>query len=114
MSSLLVVSRYAKEHGMTYGQVSQALDLGQLTDNEICAWYAKTYGKEKKASSNKYKYCRIFYELNGEVRSRREWCDIYGVTEGAVCTRMYKKGMTFEEALKKEVQPKREHSKKYR
>lgn len=114
MSSLLVVSRYAKEHGMTYGQVSQALDLGHLTDSDICAWYAKTYGKEHKASSEKYKYCRTFIELNGEVRSRREWCDIYGVSEGAVVFRMNKKGMTFEQALKLEVQPKRGHSKKYR
>lgn len=114
MSSLLVVSRYAKEHGMTYGQVSQALDLGQLTDNDICAWYAKTYGKESKASSEKYKYCRTFFELNGEVRSRREWCDIYGVSEGAVVFRMSKKGMTLEQALTQEVRDKREHSKKYR
>lgn len=113
MISLLVISRYAKEHGMTYGQVSQALDLGHLTDQDICAWYAKTYGKEQKASSEKYKYCRTFFELNGEVRSRREWCDIYGVSEGAVVFRM-RKGMTFEEALKKEVQPKRGHSQKYR
>lgn len=114
MSSLLVVSRYAKEHGMTYGQVSQALDLGQLTDNDICAWYAKTYGKERKASSEKYKYCRTFDEIDGEVRSRKEWCDIYGVSYNAVMARINKKGMTLEQALKQEVQTKRGHSQKYR
>lgn len=113
MSSLLVVSRYAKEHGMTYGQVSQALDLGQLTDHDICAWYARTCGKERKGSSEKYKYCRIFYELNGEVRSRREWCDIYGISEKTVAQRL-RDGVPFEEALKKEVRPKREHSQKIR
>lgn len=39
-------------------------------------------------------------EIDGERHLKKEWCDIYGITEPAVRYRMKHYGMSFEEALK--------------
>ena len=39
------------------------------------------------------------YTLNGETKTLKEWCRIFGFTESAILYRMKQKGMSFEEAI---------------
>ena len=39
------------------------------------------------------------FEINGQIKSKTEWCNIYGLSTQFVDYRM-KHGMTFEEAIK--------------
>lgn len=73
---------------------------------ENCRW--ATYQQQRDNAENPYTYMdkpkekRYWgkrFEINGQIKSKTEWCNIYGLSTQFVDYRM-KHGMTFEEAIK--------------
>ena len=75
------------------------IDVNKGYSQENCRWttvYVQNVNKRKQ------KPRKGTYEINGVTKTKKEWCEEYGVWVATVDYRMKKMGMTLEEALNAE------------
>lgn len=53
--------------------------------------------------NNQNRCSSLFYTINGITKNLQQWCDEYGMKRGTVYDRIFKRGMSIEEALTKPI-----------
>lgn len=97
---------YIPNNGLSLDRID--VNKGYSPDN--CRWttvYVQNVNRRPRKSTDS---TTRGITINGVTKSRKQWCDIYGVWDSTVRYRQKAMGMTFEEALKAEKQREGNHN----
>lgn len=83
--------QHVAEHGEKNTQIERA-DVNGNYNKENCRWATIKEQAQNKRSS-------LMFEFRGEKKCLKAWCEDFGVNYHTIYTRMYTRGLSFENAL---------------